>query len=116
VLPGTGAFDVSSPATVGCVMPCSASGVFTACATATGVTLSAARNVTASVLSGSSTRRVMRTVSPGAMAIVRFSSSGFSSSGFANSLAATNFGFGMLARRTVCVCFNNEHPRTTGVR
>ena len=61
-----------------------ASGVLTACATATGVTLSAARNVTASVLIGSNTRSVMRAVSPGAIAIVRFSRSGFSRSGFAS--------------------------------
>ena len=84
--PGTGALEVSTPAAAGCVMPRSASGVFTACATATGVTLSAARNVIASVLIGSNTRSVMRAVSPGAMAIVRFSRSGFSRSGFASSL------------------------------
>ena len=52
----------------------------------------------------------MRAVSPGASATVRFSSSGFSSSGLANSSAVTNLGLGMLARSTVCVCFNSEHP------
>ena len=115
VPPGTGALDVSTPAAAGCVTPASASGVFTACATATGVTLSAARNVIASVLTGSYTRSVIRAVSPGAMTIVRFSRSGFSRSGFASSPVVTNLGFGMLARSIVCDCFSSEQPSVAGV-
>ena len=79
VLPGTGALG-GQHGGHGRLRRCpaAASTVLTACATATGATLSAALKVTASMRSGSSTRSVMRAVSPGASATVTFSMSGFS--------------------------------------
>ena len=91
--PGTGASPASTRGDRGLRRcPAAASDVLTACATATGVTLSAALKVMASLRSGSKTRSVMRAVSPGASATVRFSRSGFSRSGFANCAAVTKRG------------------------